>query len=418
MRRHRLCPIFGVALGFGSPFRALPPAPEGKQVRYQASLLVSDQAKFAGCGTTATQTPSLKLSSLEEFWVRRLRTNIALAECPSADTPLTAGVSLDLSAESSLRAVPSTLFQNCPDLEELVLPPSVTYIQPGAFNGCSRLKQLDMKSLTNLTTLPDDFLSGCSSLEEVCLPQSITRLGANFACGSSLRRLDLSTLTNLTTLPSNFLSRCSQLDELILPPSITAIEEGFLADCTAMKRLDLRSLLRLTELPERFLGGCTQLGEVCLTLNICVIKSGFLWGCPSVVRLDIRALSGLAEIQSEFMMGCTGVEEVLLPPSVTTIGANCFQFCSSLKRLDVSALTEIGCAFMMGCLIFGRRFRCISTALKVVRVVLWTRSVPSHHRTEGSMSPSGRLQKQPRRPSNRGKVECAPHCSRIRLHSR
>ena len=270
--------------------------------------------------------------------------------------PLT---SLDLSA-CLLDTLPKAVFAGCDDVDELILPHTITRIQAGALEGCKSLRRLDMGLLTGLTTLPNNFLSHCMRLEEVILPPSITHLGSNFLRGGKLsdgtrypplKRLDISSLAGLRNVSRCFMAGCAHLEEVLLPPSVAAIGKGFLEGCCSIKRLDLGGLSRLHSLPTRFVVGCVRLEEVLLPPSIQHVPTEFLHSM-SVKRLDLRACNNLTSLPLMFMSDCSKLEELILPPSVSAIDWRCLMSCTSLKRLDLSAninLQTLGTSFLSEC---------------------------------------------------------------------
>ena len=101
-------------------------------------------------------------------------------------------------------------FRNCTELQELILPESVTEIGDGAFRGCTGLTEVTI--LCDLALIPEDLFSDCSkltkvtiangaipsgmfanlaSLQEVTLGDGVTAIGDRAFAGTSLARVDL-----------------------------------------------------------------------------------------------------------------------------------------------------------------------------------------------------------------------------------
>lgn len=86
-------------------------------------------------------------------------------------------------------------FSYCYNLNEVVIPNSVTSIYEGAFIGCTGLTELTIPE--SVTFIDLDAFYGCSGLTEMILPSSVTSIGnyAFYWCNS------LKTLYSLNTTP-------------------------------------------------------------------------------------------------------------------------------------------------------------------------------------------------------------------------
>lgn len=91
-------------------------------------------------------------------------------------------------------------FRNCTELQELILPESVTEIGDGAFRGCTGLTEVTI--LCDLALIPEDLFSDCSKLTKVTI--------ANGA------------------IPSGMFANLASLQEVTFGDGVTAIgDRGF-----------------------------------------------------------------------------------------------------------------------------------------------------------------------------------------------
>ena len=63
----------------------------------------------------------------------------------------------------------------CYGITEMVIPASVTYIGNNVFRNCQQLKSVVVNA--KLTLLPPGFINECPSLQSLTLPETITHLG-------------------------------------------------------------------------------------------------------------------------------------------------------------------------------------------------------------------------------------------------
>ena len=72
--------------------------------------------------------------------------------------------------------IADSVFAECKELTELVLPDSVRYLKTGAVASCPKLKTVKLSK--NLTALPARAFEFCKALESITLPDSLTAINA------------------------------------------------------------------------------------------------------------------------------------------------------------------------------------------------------------------------------------------------
>ena len=94
-------------------------------------------------------------------------------------------ITLDLSDMSEVTKIDESAFENCSNLEGIVLPQGITQIGSSAFRGTS-IALIDIPD--GVETIAADAFNGCGNLESVVLPASLTTIGADaFADCSNLK---------------------------------------------------------------------------------------------------------------------------------------------------------------------------------------------------------------------------------------
>ncbi len=145
----------------------------------------------------------------------------------------------------------SNIFYNCTNLRNVELPEDLSFIYTGMFVGCTSLKSIDLTGIKYL-------YQGCfrgSGLETVIIPESVTTVEPDvFAECESLRRVEFKnpdTLLRWTPPSSNSFSDaglifwgCSSLTEVILPSNLETITNSMFKDCSSLESINLPDKLK------------------------------------------------------------------------------------------------------------------------------------------------------------------------------
>lgn len=168
----------------------------------------------------------------------------------------------------------------CPNLTEVVVPPTLKIIGDSAFRDC------DIRSLT----LPEgvghvDYyaFSGNKNLTEVSLPQS------------------------LTYIAGDAFSFCESLESIDLPDALTWIGGGAFRECKALKSIEIPDS---ADLADYAFQNCTALETVKLPANLTALCNWEFEGCTSLTSLILPQT--LSEIRTEALAGCTALTDLVI----------------------------------------------------------------------------------------------------------
>lgn len=187
-------------------------------------------------------------------------------------------------------------------IQKIILPNSVTEIDPTAFSYCLALNEIKFsQKMMNF----DLFLEDCPSLKEIWVPESVERFGGfgrngfyqNFHFGSNITRINFT--SNAWDTPENLARMRQELARSLFKNPAYRIIDGFVINekkRSALFRLDYnRSTLRIPD-------------------GIEIIGSGVFFE----LNLDQDQLP---------------LEELEIPASVTLIHDLAFYNCNSLKKI-------------------------------------------------------------------------------------
>ncbi len=214
-------------------------------------------------------------------------------------------------------------FEDCEDLEIIVIPKSVTTIDKRAFDGCTKLKaicfvQVEPQDIpdSSLTLIHNDAFTGCTSLQVVDL-----------------------TNCKLFTLGKNVFAGCTSLEKVENMRAVgTAYDRAF-AGCTS---LESANISRLHVAGTSVFDGCTSLNQLTIGEDT-AIGTYMFRGCTSLQSVDIACPA----IGAGAFAGCSGLETVnytYAGEAELAIAARAFENCTSLTdfNLDGKAVSSIG----------------------------------------------------------------------------
>lgn len=126
-------------------------------------------------------------------------------------------------------------FQNCQNLESVVIPDWITSIPDQAFDGCSKLTSVTIPE--SVTSIGLCAFSNCVSLTQIDLPAELTTLGPGVFRGcTSLTSIDIP--GTVSTIEQLTFSGCTSLQSVTFPESLTAIGANAFQNCNNITELN------------------------------------------------------------------------------------------------------------------------------------------------------------------------------------
>ena len=134
-------------------------------------------------------------------------------------------------------------FNNCPLLEEVIIPDSVTEIENYesvgdtyyyAFHNCTSLKSITLPN--KLTKIGYNAFRGCTGLTSITIPNSVTKLTGGFNDCTGLTSI---TIPNSVTELYGCFNGCTGLTSITIPNSVTLL--GGFDGCTGLTSITIPS---------------------------------------------------------------------------------------------------------------------------------------------------------------------------------
>ena len=198
-------------------------------------------------------------------------------------------------------------FNNCPLLEEVIIPDSVTEIE----------SQEQFGGIGN--TVYSAFRN-CTSLKSITLPNKLTRIGAG-AFRNCTGLTSVSIPNSVKKLEYYAFDYCTGLKSITIPNSVTYL--GGFNNCTGLTSITIPKSVT-------YLGGfsgCTGLTSITIPNSVTCLD-GFN-GCTGLTSITIpNSVTGLSGFYK-----CTGMKSIDIPSSVTYL--NAFRNCSNLTSVII-----------------------------------------------------------------------------------
>ncbi|MBR5144920.1 MAG: leucine-rich repeat domain-containing protein, partial [Clostridia bacterium] len=189
------------------------------------------------------------------------------------------------------------------DIEEVVIPESVTSIGDEAFLNCENLKSV---SFSNGLEKIGNRAFANSAVESITLPDSVTQIGEEAFYNSNLTSANLG--NGKTEIKSKAFAQCASLSILKLSPNTVSIT---------------KNSLRSPSIVEIFIPG-----------TLVVVSEEMFYEFRSLKKVEIA--EGVTSIEEKAFYRCEALVEVKLPYTLENIGDFAFAGCSSLNKITLN----------------------------------------------------------------------------------
>ena len=227
----------------------------------------------------------------------------------------------------SVTDIGSYTFANT-NLKNVVIPENVESIGEGCFENCSELETIVING--RILLIGDNAFGGCDKIREIYIADSVKNIGkTSFANCTSLETVYMS--RNVVYIPDRCFENCTALSSFIWEADSKLIGKLAFAGCTSLTSFNFVGIEKLY--PNSFKGsgiGVASLGEAQdeAAAALEIVEAQSFMNCP---RLQSVALGGnISTVQSRAFANCENLETAIISDSVETISSDAFENCPKL----------------------------------------------------------------------------------------
>lgn len=248
-------------------------------------------------------------------------------------------------AEVNSTALPNYMFSGDENLASVIMENVIT-IGTYAFQDCVNLNGVVLNK--GLTSLGNFAFKGCESLTSIKLPSKIVKIGSSVFSGcSSLKNVTFE--GNVTEIGSSAFEKTTALTSITIPSTVTKINGSAFADSGLTKVVIPKSVT--------VIGGTNAYDQNNYTDEEFANSSGAFARCLNLTEVVVEA-GGAAEIGASTFNGCsklttvtlgeglkgigsgifanTAISSITIPKSTTAIGLFAFANCDKLETINVT----------------------------------------------------------------------------------
>ena len=179
----------------------------------------------------------------------------------------------------SVSSVRQGAFDHASGLTEVTIP-NARAVETTRFLGCENLQSVTLQG--DMTVIPDEMFSRCASLKQFEIPESVSAIGMSAFYG------------------------CSSLKSIVIPEQVTKIGMSAFSGCTGLEQITLPA--QVTEIGGIAFGGCTGLEHITIPAQVTEIGNGALQLCSGLKTVTI--LSRAPHFGQVVFIGCSALEDV------------------------------------------------------------------------------------------------------------
>lgn len=126
------------------------------------------------------------------------------------------------------------------NLQEILLPNTLTTIGENAFYDCSGLTSITIPD--SVTSIGNYAFCGCHSLTSVTIPSGVTSIGYN-TFGGCRSLTSISIPNSVTSIELSTFLQCSSLTSITIPNSVTSIEYNAFYGCSSLATMTIEATM-------------------------------------------------------------------------------------------------------------------------------------------------------------------------------
>lgn len=232
----------------------------------------------------------------------------------------------------------SEVFENCKELESVILPNDITILTGRSFANCTNLTSINIPD--SVEEICGGVFNGCSKLSNVKLPEGLKKLGTSSFAGTAISKIDIP--SSVTTIINNPFIGCSNLLEI----NVNSENSEFASVNGILYNKDLTKLLiypsgkdnseileSITSMEPYAFYGCSKLTSIPRMENIKILPQYSFSECNNLTSISIP--ESIIKIEEYAFYDCSALQEVVVENGTTAIENNAFGYCENLKKIVI-----------------------------------------------------------------------------------
>lgn len=247
---------------------------------------------------------------------------------------------------SGTKTIGDYAFEDCLDLQKVVLGSNITTIGESAFDNCTSIKTVTFKD--KLTTIKNSAFENCTNLTSITWGTGLDSIGAYAFKGcTSLQAAHIPTPT--TVIGRQAFCNATSLKEITIPTSVTSLNSEAFYGTISLSKITFSA--KNCTVPDIWryddnkgvgvfsgAGSAASKLEVIFTSSVTTVPNGLFNtdrenGYPYAYVTGITFNSSVKEIGNYAFQNCENLSKLVLGTGVNTIGEYAFNGCTGLQTV-------------------------------------------------------------------------------------
>ncbi|MBR2444899.1 MAG: leucine-rich repeat domain-containing protein [Clostridia bacterium] len=258
----------------------------------------------------------------------------------------------ELVVPSTVTTINPHLFRNCESLTKITIPNTVTAIRSNAFSGCVNIAEFKYTGTINewvknisfgnessvpVTVNSKVYFANVQLEADFTLPEDVTSINAYAFAKFPFVSVKLHNGLLYNKIGNYAFSQCTVLESVQLPSNLTRVTHGMFNGCTALNDIVI------PETVTNFVNYCFQNCSSLETINIPSGAKEFgqysFKGCSSLYYINgtngvLIFNEGTTYVNSFAFSECDRLEYVEFPSTIKNVGQGAFCYCNNLKLVS------------------------------------------------------------------------------------
>ena len=217
------------------------------------------------------------------------------------------------------KVISANSFYGCCNIEKIDIPENVQEIGSGAFNGCSRLKEINFKT-SKITDLNQQVFKDCTSLTSIDINDSVTTIGSN-VFGGCINLQTVKMPAALTSIGDNAFKDCSSINSIVIPNTVTEIGSCSFNGCINLESIKYPDISKseLKKVGSRAFYNCGKLNSFDIPDSVTDINNFAFQRCTSLENIVLPANEELTTLNKAVFSGCEKLKAIIIPSNIKKI---------------------------------------------------------------------------------------------------